>query len=158
MSRTGTADSTLLTSATVSTSTSTSATPLSSDIEDDDETTDADHTGTDAEKDGIAVTPRIPAGRFPLEDGPQSPTGTIRGPSPPATMKRPTSPPTSSRGENAKSPKGQKEQNYGTDHDPSKKRQSVITRIIWSLVMVSGFIGTSLPARSAGLGLTRGQA
>lgn len=30
---------------------------------------------------------------------------------------------------------------YGTDHDPSKKRASVVTRTVWTLIMIGGFIG-----------------
>ena len=33
---------------------------------------------------------------------------------------------------------------YGSDHDPSKKWKSVITRTVWTLVMIVGFAGVSL--------------
>lgn len=35
-------------------------------------------------------------------------------------------------------------QPYGSDHDPSKKWKSVVTRTVWTLVMVIGFSGKSL--------------
>lgn len=38
-------------------------------------------------------------------------------------------------------------QAYGSDHDPSKKWKSVITRTIWTLVMIVGFAGTFLFSR-----------
>lgn len=32
-------------------------------------------------------------------------------------------------------------QQYGSDHDPSKKWKSVVTRTVWTLVMIAGFCG-----------------
>lgn len=154
LSRTGTADSHIITS--VSATTSASATPFTSDIDDDDdETTDADFTGTDFERDVRFREQRSGAERFstPTLGGlaggrfasSQSPTGTVRASSPPLPPKSPDS---STRG--AGRVKAPKQEDHGADHDPAKKRKSVITRIIWSLVMVFAFIGVSfLPFRGS---------